>query len=546
MNIVRRGGILPQVTQAAQGYKPAEALSGFLPGIQQINDQIKAASQGQFSDANALVQAYIKLSAELEKNAGAVENTAAAAGDTGIELNTLNATYNDQAAAAIADAKFIQDLSKATSQQLQDRLEANRSEADAIQQNAALLTGKQYDAAVAREDQLDHEKKLIEDLLPAAFLKNLQDFGKAFADLFSSNALQNSRTEEDRLIEARNRADDANKQQTRQLQDQSIARLQQVQDFNKQQSRAQEDYLTSRAKAQKQYDEQAQQAEEDQQTKLLRIISEARLDILKAAAELDARAVYQDQQRRDLQLAEAADDFRTQRSRQQKQYEEQQADQQAQFELQRSRAQADFQETIARQDAQRELQFRRQHEDYDLQTQRQNAQYALQNARREQDFQNQTVKLIQHNQVIQSLFGLGLKGLQDQIATFWAKVNAGASPIGQGAFQLGQAVGNIFNTQHLGSTNLAAYRETKGGSGTPFPTFDNGGVNMFPGIFASNVPEAHIPLSQMAGMGGNFTWQGDLVLGDIGAYSPDEISQLVETGLRNILGKGIARLGGNG
>lgn len=516
------------------------------PAIQQLNADIKTATNGQIESASALIVEYQRLLTVMQSATSDTQQLSDAQGEQQTHLNDLNASAKASVQAAIDEQKQREQLKGATREQLQQMLEANQTEAAAIQQQGAQVTGEQYDIFVQRLDQLDREKKAIQDAINVANLKNIQDTFAQIGGLVGKFNLQDARAAEDRTISDTNAMFDHIKDQARSTEDFVRQRTQEVEDFEKQQARTEEDFDNARAKSQRDYNEQVEEAEQEHQDRMAKIVAEARLDILKAARELDARGVYEAQERRNLQLSEETEQAAKQKDQRAKDFAQQEADQQVQYDLQRKRANEDFAERLQREDDQRALQQRRQQEDWNLQRARQEQQYQLQNQRQAQDRATQITTLIQHNSAINSLFEAGLVQMRQTLSNLFG----GSNPIGNIASGAGQVIGGVLK-------NLAPYTETPGGSGTPFISansalngfsgnrlvgFDNGGINLHPGIFYSGVPEAHIPLSQMGAMGG-LEWNGDMIVGDIGDRSDDDVTYLFEQALRNVIGQARRRFG---
>lgn len=552
MDIIRNAGILPQIEGAARGQAGATALAGLLPGVEEVNRKINEASQGQFTTATALVAAYLKLTEQLQDNNVAVTNTAAAAGNSEIAQNTLNAAFNEQAKAAVEAADTQRQLARMSVEQLQQRLANGQAEIAVIEQQGALATGKQYDIFMARLEQLDAEKALIEQLLPSARQAELTDFitkAQAARDTFD---LQGGRTAEDRQIAAGDTALDRGTQAQRRAQDALIQRAQANEDFQRSALRSAEDYYDTRAKQERDYQQDALERQQDLQDKLAQIISDSRIKILEAAARLDARGVFEEQRRRDQQIADTREDAQKEQSQRAQAFAQQLADQREQYEKQRQRAEEDFALRIRREDAQRVLQAQRQVQDDALQDERQRRSYALQDQRRLEDFARQIVSLASHYVSLSNIQNAYQSIMQQSWGSFLANMAAQVNPMnlrggygGGGSTYSGSGGGgggtSGINASLQGFNYGAGAFPSSFNSGVPF--FDEGGVNLKPGLFFSTVPEMHIPLSKMASGGGGASMVhiDNVVLGDIGNRSDTDVIALIDRGFRTFFERGLAR-----
>lgn len=143
-----------------------------------------------------------------------------------------------------------------------------------------------------------------------------------------------------------------------------------------------------------------------------------------------------------------------------------------------------------------------------------------------------------YTQVMQQNWGAFLASMAAQVNPYNLRGGYG----GGGATYSGSGGGGG-GTSSINATlqgfNYGAGQFPSSFSGVPF--FDEGGINLRPGLFYSTVPEAHIPLSKMSGGNGALVKIENLVLGDIGDRSDADVIALIDRGFRTFFERGLAR-----
>lgn len=567
--------------QGAAGGNVLSQLALLIPnqtGLADFNKQIQETTNGQINSVTELYAAYERLQKQFLDASNAVEQLSASAGDVELQANDLAAVLNQVANADVDRAEFIRQASRANSDALEQMIADTQAELVARQAALDMTSGKERENFEARIAQLNFERSVLEDMKVAADRAALGEFTNKLRDLADVTALANRRLAQDRAIAAADQSFDRTLAQARQVEDFTRQRNQKAADFAKSQRRAEEDYLLSRAEAEENYREETLQREAEHQDKLAKIIADARIAILEAASRLDARAVFEEQRRRDAALRDANDSNNKEREARQKRYDEEMEDQAAQYARQRERALEDYQEQIRRDDEERALRAQREQQDYDLQRYRQEQQYALQDQRRQEDQARQIVQM--YNQfkgiemvvdngmkTITGIFGENITKMVNDVINMrnaW-NVSGGAGGGGSGgggAAVVGGGGGGGGGSAGTGLPILPVLNQTwqhpqtgtwfrwNGNSWVPINTTggtSGGGWGI--SSFAVGTPyvpydmlamvhqgERIIPAAQnRAGASGtSLQWTGDLVLGDIGDRSDAQVIALVERGLLEV------------
>ncbi len=480
---------------------------------QELQDSVRAAG----GDTSALAAEAEVLSEAINKDKTSVDAWSAAVGNNTVLNNDVIASYNELAKAAGDEAEFRRRLVGENRQQLEQQVTDAQAQRSQLQSLIELSSGKQKEAYQSQLTALDGiydasgKVKIVagqlDDLLSAlagARAAEIQEFGAKLRDLFSTSSLSAARTAQDRVISDTNQMFDHIEQMARAAEDFARQRAQEIADFNKSQQRAQEDYDEARAKSIEKFQEDEEQQAQDHQDRIAKIMRDSRLKILEAAANLDARAVWQEQQRRNQAVKDENDQYEQDKEQRRKAFEEQLQDQQDQFNKQKQRALDDFNERLQREDQQRALQLQRQQQDWELQNYRQQQQYALQDARRLEDMNHQIQQLVAH-------YG-AMNLLQDFYQTYIE---------GKWAQFLSNLAGALFS------------------SAASVPAVPGGG-------WGASAAALLTPGSSRYGSSSAVSISGNqIVLGDIGSYSRDEVAQMVEAGFRQLAARGIARVRGS-
>jgi hypothetical protein len=491
--------------------------------LAQFEEQIVEGTGGAITSAEALYNQFQALQTKMDDASADAGDYASAIGDSRVITNSLIADINEAAQVELDRASFTRQASQASSQQLQ-QMTADRESELATLQKQSYAMGEQKVAQDERIAQLQREIGVIAQLQEAADARALEEFTQKLVDMAESIQVANRRLLEDRALAAGDQQYDRIISQAREIEDFQRARALKAIDFAKSQGRAEEDYLDARAKAIRDFQEDQQAAEKEHGDRLKKIMDDSRIGILEAAARLDARGVFEQQRRRNQALNEATEDFKKEREQRAKNFQQQLDDQEEQYEKQRDRAIEDYNEQLRREDQQRAIRAQREQYDFDLQRYRQEQQYQLQDHRRLEDQARQINQLFQHyNNIalveanglhqVELIFGSSMVTLILLAQQFRDNINS-------------MATGSVAPSGHasFGSSSVPGFGSFA--VGTPYVPRDM--------LALIHEGERIIPAAQNRAGGWGATIQtGDIVIGDIGSYSPSEVRELIRDGLRD-------------
>lgn len=340
----------------------------------------------------------------------------------GVATNDLTAAADADAQALLKEGDFKRQLAQESVQQLQQQLSDTKAAQAALGaeiNNDPLISGDLKTKLGAQFYQMGVQ---IQDIGAALNNANLQQAAQGALALNSAYAQiqqTTARTTQDRNIQSADSLFGHITAGIRSAEDQALQFAQQQDDFARQEARAQADFDSNRALEQRDFNQQAEQAAQDHEARMAQITLDARQSILQDAQHLDALAVYNDEQRRNQQLADETTSYNQQTDQRAAAFAQQLQDQQDQFNLQRSRQQDDFALQNQRQSTQYQLQQSRQAEDWTTQNQRQQAQYQLQDQRTAQDDASQLAALSAHYNLMDFTQNYWLTRLQNGWSAFF-------------------------------------------------------------------------------------------------------------------------------
>jgi hypothetical protein len=439
------------LTTALSGGIPSPAASAEFQRLEAERQQLQqlALSYG-FDNIEALSQALPSLQDQLNLTRREIVLLQAAVESSTVAENDRREAIVRQEQAMIQSAELRREYSQMTLEQ------ANRE----IQQRNNLLVelGQLYAAATSNEVRQQIAERINQLALENAALIQVRNSGIAFGNTVKAVG-QTFRevTEMAREFEEQERriADERRRQSKRDLEDLLISRGRQLQDLLLERAREREDRERELAKRladlQKQDKRDIENAEkekaklrldyrkaelkaaEDLMRALRKIYEEGRINILEAAARLDARGVFEAQRRMQQQIREAMEravlegrdrgqqvreriaeiDRERQAAREErwKAFKEQLQDEAEQERIRAQRRAQDFMIQLRRENEDRALRLRRQQEDF-----------AIEDALRRQEFNRRVMQTMMQNEAIANIVRGGLNFVQGAFAQFFGNL----------------------------------------------------------------------------------------------------------------------------
>lgn len=403
-------------------------------------------------------------------------------------------------------------------------------------------------------------------------VKDIADFLKKRNELVQQYNAETERIEEDRALSAAREEEDMLRQRQRRIQDfqrqtaqaeLDFARDQQrrVEDFDRETARLEQELAQKKTDAQADFAKEELRREQDHQIRMADIIREGRRAQMEAASRLDARAVFETQRRTREQLKDEQRDFELARQRRLEDFEQQLADMEENMEAQRQRRLEDFIRQQQDQLANFQLQQQRRREDFirqmqqeeadrQLRLQRQQQDYALQDARRREDHQRQINNLIAHNQTMQNIQTAGNNAIQFAwqylMNGLVASTNATAGQVAKAPRPVttsGGGGGLFMQSFQTGTSRVPATGtyQLHAGEAVLSPNV----ASLYRTMLGNDFTQAQAA-NALAGGGGRgdvtIQWGGNVVLGDIGDRSDEQVIQMFDEAMRRFASQGLARV----
>lgn len=448
------------------------------------------------------------------------------------------------------------------------KIDALREENGQLANQTALLTNEELPLAQARAAETAAAKELEKAIKAdeAAATKTANDIQK-MADLKDKFDAETAKIAEDRFIKD-SRADS----------DFALKRSQQQADFQTKQSQEEEDHARERANKiaaftasisdienkshkariddiEKFNEENAQKAIEFNR-KIQDINSQSHDTILEAASRLDARAVYQEEKKRNQQIEQATQSYEDEKAKRQQALDQKLKDLDDNTKAEEDKRIAAFNTELKQYDDQYATKREREEQAFRLQQQREDEAHRIADQRRQEDyarqdrerttfFVNQIKSIIGHNTTLEGLQNTSQASILDSASTFWAQMRSLAltsSTIAQGGITTVSQAQTLGLTSRFSPQTLASHGFAEGTSRVP----DDGLSTVHPGeivgakwvgdiarsFLGENFTQPQLAGAIAGGAGGGsggFTWSGDVNLnGDIGNLDPSQIRALMK------------------
>lgn len=497
--------------------------------------------------------------------------------------NSAKSLYEAEKLARDGSVEKVNDIIR----EKEDQLRLNNEEIEALRNSGyatEYTTQKIKELSAANKILAGDLENLIKIAGPGASLNDAIERGKKVADVQAKFREDSAKTEATRKLAESRALDDYQRNREKAITDQNNKvsradsdyadnRAKKIRDHNLEIDKIDDEAKADRNKLNTEYNQETIRKEEDLQAKLRQIREDAANRIREAAAMLDAKSVLNIMKATDLKLKQEQDGAVTERTRRRQEFDDKMKDIDTEAAEEKQKRQAQFALELADADAQRakererdQLDFARkldeQAEQFRIAKNRRYADYALQDAERLAKFNADISAIRANNAKLTAEFDRGLNELTTH-ANNWANglrnftippppqnsvaynppppiITTNQSSYAPGAGQSRQTTQNNPLAGFLGGVvnfakNLLGFDE-----GTPmvpghgiYELHDGESVNdpstsdLLRRVLGSNYSQSDLQSLIAGGTGGaSLHWQGDIITGDLGGHSKDELRNM--------------------
>lgn len=462
---------------------------------------------------------------------------------------------------AIAQLKATGDTSEATTGKIQQLEDANRDLAiqtatyvqmgvlPEIQAREADIQAAK-DLAKAIKEEASQAQKTANDIDKMTQMK--ADFDDQTAKIAEQRFIKDSRADSDFALKQSQQVADFHTKQAQEEEDHARDRANKIAKYTADMSDIENKSRQKRLDDIDQFNEENAQKAVEYNRKIQQINSQSHDTILEAAARLDARAVLQEEKKRNQQVEQATQSYEDEKAKRQKALDQKLADIDTNTKAEEDKRISAFNTELKQYDDQYATKRQREQQAFNLQQQREDAahtladnrrreDYALQDKERTNAFTRQIQDIIKHNTSLIGLQNTSQAAILDSASSFWATMRnlaSSATTIAAGSHPTVSQAQSLGLTSQFKPQTIASHGFALGTSGVPEDDVFNlhkGEIvgSPFVGDVARSFLGSNFTQQQLAGAiaagagggsNGGFSWSGDVnINGPIGQVNPNDL-----------------------